>query len=116
MSIIQIPLNTKGKTIAVNGYQISISQWDRIVSCAHSLYENGTFNDDEEHDIEYRCSEIIENLRSMSNKKVVGELESSIYDPQVDALFETFCEEIIESFILYGEKNDWDFDLNSLSH
>lgn len=91
----------------INGYWIAISQWNSIVLCALSLYENGLLDD--EQDLDYRCAEISETLKGMSENTSTGELECSQYDPQVDALLEIFDDEIIMGFILHGEENNWEF-------
>lgn len=107
--IAKLPLNMGGKTINISGFQVSQSQWSSVVHCAHSLYENDGFNDEQCEDVEYRCAEIMETLRYQSENKPVGENESSQYDPQLDALFEQFDESAIELMIKHGEDKDWDY-------
>jgi hypothetical protein len=107
--IYKIPLNMRGKTININGFHVSESQWSSVVHCAHSLYENDGFDEDQQDDIEYRCSEIIETLRLQSEKTAIGHNESSQYDPQLDAFFEQFDESAIEMMVTYGECKNWNF-------
>jgi hypothetical protein len=116
MNIVHLPINTKSKTINVDGFNISMVQWDRVVICAHGLYENQAFDEEHEKDTVYRQGMIFESLELMSNRKTaLGDDEASNYDPQVDALFELIGDTGVKMIVEFGEKKYWKFITNIIT-
>jgi hypothetical protein len=101
MTIIAIPLNTKGTAVIINGISTLEHFWSTIISTAHAVYDNHGFNDDDKDDQAYREAEIFNQLE---NQTELGSL-----DLVVVAMFAYHQPETIHRLIKHGENKDWEF-------
>lgn len=75
--------------------------WDFIKDTACSCHENGSFDEDQEDDLDYRVGEIINQCNNLIDDGQMTELEDE---------WEALDDELLASWVAWGEQTDWETD------
>jgi len=75
--------------------------WDFIKDTACSCYENGSFDEDQEDDVEYLVAEIINQCNNL--------IDDGQY-PELADEWQALDDDLLSSWVAWGEETDWEAD------